>query len=89
LILNRVAFGYDQALVSVMITGSLERVARPFPGDIPIPNWQQSGLAKPSVVRPARFWSAEDRDVDRVIGRADPGLLAAVRTAVVGVVAGT
>lgn len=82
LVLNREGFGDDQAVSCVMITGSEARVARPHAGDIPIPDWQRYGLARESVIRPARFWSAEDRDVYRVIGTADAAFTDRVRAEV-------
>lgn len=82
LILNKSGSGDDQAVVCVMITSSADRIANPRPGDIPVIDWQAYGLALPSVVRPARFWSAEATDVSRVIGHAAPEFTAQVRTAV-------
>lgn len=82
LVLNKAGSGVDQAVVCVMITSSADRIANPRGGDIPIVDWQAYGLAAASVVRPARFWSAEISDVNRVIGKADAAFTAAVRTAV-------
>jgi hypothetical protein len=72
LILNKSGTGDDQAVVCTMITGSADRIENPHPGDIAVLDWQAFGLAKESVVRPARFWSAEESDVDKVIGKATP-----------------
>lgn len=83
LILNRDGHGDDQALACVMITGSASRVANPHAGDIRIPDWRRYGLDRESVVRPARFWSAEDRDIAMVIGQADPEFTDRVRAEVV------
>lgn len=82
LVLNKSGTGDDQIVACVMITGSADRVANPRPGDIPITDWQGFGLAKESVVRPARFWSAEERDVVKTIGKATPQFTALVRDAV-------
>lgn len=82
LILNKAGAGDDQAISCVMITGSEARIKNPRPGDIPVLDWQAYGLAKESVVRPARFWSAEESDVVKVIGKASPQFTAEVRAAV-------
>lgn len=86
LVLRKSGSGDDQAVVCVMITGSADRVANPRSGDIVIEDWQAFGLAKASVVRPARFWSAEQRDVDRVIGQASPEFIALVRRRVADII---
>lgn len=86
LVLNKTGSGDNQAVTCVMITGSLTRIATPHAGDIPVLDWEKYGLAKESVVRPARFWTAEESDVVKVIGRADPAFTAQVRAAVAKII---
>lgn len=72
----------DQALLVMMITGNPRRFSHPKASDIPITEWQAAGLDKESVLRTMRLWTAEGRDVDRVLGRVDLGTLEAARAAV-------
>ena len=58
-----------------MITGNDRRVARPGPGDIVIPDWQAIPLATSSVLRTRRVWTAETRDILRVLGAVPDDLL--------------
>lgn len=78
------AFGTppDQVVLTVMITSNERRVARPGPGDIRIEAWQEAGLALPSVIRTRRLWTAEQRDMGRVLGRVDATVLDGVRDAI-------
>lgn len=86
LVLNKSGTGDDQAVVCAMITGSADRIANPRPGDLPVLEWAAFGLAKESVVRPARFWSAEESEVDKVIGKASPEFTAEVRASVARII---
>lgn len=62
------ANGADEAYLVAMITSSADRVANPRQFDIQITGWTEAGLLGPSVCRAVRLWTAERRDVDRVIG---------------------
>jgi mRNA-degrading endonuclease toxin of MazEF toxin-antitoxin module len=72
----------DQAIFCVMITGNHRRVRRPGPGDITIPNHSVVGLARPSVIRTRRIWTAEGRDIVRAIGQVETQTLDLVRAEV-------
>lgn len=52
----------DRAILVAMITGNTRRFQRPGAGDVAIRDWQNAGLAAPSVVRTRRLWTAEERD---------------------------
>ncbi|OLT12267.1 hypothetical protein BJF78_24720 [Pseudonocardia sp. CNS-139] len=52
----------DEVVLVTMITSNPQRFARPHSGDIPLVDWQQFGLPKPSVARCRRVWTAEARD---------------------------
>jgi mRNA-degrading endonuclease toxin of MazEF toxin-antitoxin module len=80
LVLAVVGVPPDQAILCAMITENERRVRRLGPGDALVSDWAGSGLAKPSVVRTRRIWSAEERDVAKVIGRCGAALVADVRT---------
>lgn len=62
--------GVDQAVWLMMITGNARRFLRPSVTDVPLPEWRAMGLAKESVLRTTRVWTAEARDIERVIGAA-------------------
>ena len=72
----------DEVVWTVMITGSLQRVETPGPGDIAMVEWQAAGLAKASVIRTRRVWTAEQRDVLLRIGQVSTKLLDTVRLTV-------
>lgn len=88
LVLSASGAGPDRAVLVAMITGNARRVVRPGPGDVVISDWQQAGLAKPSVVRTGRLWTAEERDFEgTVLGTVAAAVLPRVRqhvTALVG-----
>ena len=69
----------DQAIWVVMITGKASRYARPGDGDVRIPEWAAIPLHRESVVRSRRVWTAEERDIVRVLGRVSAGTLDQVR----------
>lgn len=69
----------DEAVFVAMVTSNARRVARPRPGDVVITQWQQAGLQLPSVVRSRRLWTAEGRDVVRVIGTVESAVVDEVR----------
>lgn len=74
--------GVDQAVWLMMITGNARRFARPSATDIPLTAWRVMGLAKESVLRTTRVWTAEARDVERVIGTAPAEVTEMARVAV-------
>ena len=70
----------DRAVLVAMITANAQRFARPHPGDVALMDWRDLGLAKPSVVRARRIWTAEERDfTGPPVGRVDPATLEAVK----------
>ena len=72
----------DEVVWTVMITGSAHRVTTPGPGDFLIEEWSAVGLAKASVIRTRRVWTAEQRDVLQTIGEVPARLLDEVRAAI-------
>jgi mRNA-degrading endonuclease toxin of MazEF toxin-antitoxin module len=71
----------DRAVLVAMITGNEQRFARPHRGDLPLADWERLGLAKRSVVRARRIWTAEERDfTGQLLGRVDPATLEAVKS---------
>ncbi len=58
-----------------MVTGNRQRFTRPRGGDIRIEEWEAVGLAKASVIRTRRLWTAESRDVIRALGVVDSATL--------------
>ena len=74
--------GIDQAVWLMMITGNARRFAHPSTTDIPLPEWQSMGLAKESVLRTTRVWTAEARDIERVIGSAPADVTGLARESV-------
>ncbi len=82
LILSNVGVAPDQAIFVAMVTGNSGRVLQPQPGDLQVKEWQAAGLVKPSVIRTRRLWTAEDRDLVRVLGQVPPELLEQARQAV-------
>ncbi|WP_189237792.1 type II toxin-antitoxin system PemK/MazF family toxin [Planomonospora parontospora] len=65
----------DQAILVAMITGNPSRAQTPGPADVVIQNWQGAGLLKASTVRSRRLWTAEDRDIIRILGSVDQPVL--------------
>lgn len=55
--------------------------AQAGPLDIPISDWRQAGLAKPSIARLNRLVTAEKTLLGRRLGELTPGDAAAIRTA--------
>lgn len=76
LVLGSRGTGPDEAIFCVMITGNPERFARPRGGDIKIVGWQAAGLDTESVVRSRRMWTAERRDVTKIVGRVEDDVVA-------------
>lgn len=72
LVLNAFGSPPDQVVWVVMITSNARRVNRPGPGDIPIGDWASIPLAAPSIIRSRRVWTAEQRDVVKVVGHDPP-----------------
>lgn len=74
----------NQAIWVAMVTGNSQRFLRPQPGDIRVAEWEGL-LDKESVVRTRRVWTAEQRDIVRVLGPVLPETLAAVRAEIADV----
>lgn len=71
----------DQAVLVAMITGNPARFLKPGPGDVPLSNWADYGLLKPSVIRTRRIWTAEGRDfTGKTRGQVDPEIVEAAKT---------
>ena len=64
--------------VMVAMISSGTRVTAPSLGDVPVQDWQQAGLLRPSVVRAGRLQVIEQRLLSSHRGRLSPGDLAAV-----------
>ena len=81
LVLGVVGSPPDQAVLVAMITGNAARFARPHAGDVPLLDWRRLQLAKESVVRTRRIWTAEERDFPRApaLGEVSPEVLDVVR----------
>jgi len=63
-----------------MITANAQRFLRPHAGDVVLSDWQALGLAKPSIVRARRVWTAEERDfAGPAIGNGAPATLESVK----------
>lgn len=86
LVLNHVGTGDDEAILCAMVTGTTRRWLHPGPSDVPLGDWHNFGLAKESVVRTRRIWTAQTRDLTRVIGAVDRATLDTVRRLVVDLV---
>lgn len=80
LVLGLVGTVPDRAVLVTMVTANPQRMIRPHAGDVPLPDWEAIGLAKPSVVRTRRIWTAEERDfTGALIGTVDQATLDAVK----------
>jgi mRNA-degrading endonuclease toxin of MazEF toxin-antitoxin module len=80
LVVNEIGSPPDQAILCVMITSSERRLRSPRAGDVVISDYQGAGLARPSVIRCRRVWTAESTDVHKHYGAVDAATLAQVRS---------
>ncbi|MGH3633654.1 MAG: type II toxin-antitoxin system PemK/MazF family toxin [Mycobacterium sp.] len=83
LVLSHIGLNEDEAIGLVMITGNEERFTSQGAGDIRIDRWQDCRLAKRSVIRTRRIWTARYWDLAGKVGTLQPtSLLDHVRDAV-------
>lgn len=71
--------GVDAAVWVMMITSNARRFTHPSATDIPMPGWEDIGLASQSVIRTTRVWTAEQRDFRKHIGTVPAALLEQAR----------
>jgi mRNA-degrading endonuclease toxin of MazEF toxin-antitoxin module len=85
LVLSHIGLDEDEAIGLVMITGNEERFRSRGAGDVRIDRWADCMLAKESVIRTRRVWTARWRDLAGSVGRLAPlDLLDEVREEVCG-----
>lgn len=79
LVLAETGAGEDRAILVAMITGNMGRYQNPGAGDARIVDFKSAGLVKESTVRGRRVWTAEDADIEKIVGTVDPAILEAVQ----------
>jgi mRNA-degrading endonuclease toxin of MazEF toxin-antitoxin module len=72
LVLSHVGLSEDEAIGLVMITGNEKRFASQGAGDVRIDQWRESKLAKDSVIRARRVWTATRQDLAGSLGKLTP-----------------
>ncbi len=72
LVLSHLGLNEDEAVGLVMITGNAQRFQSQGAGDIRIDEWQQCQLAKHSVIRTRRVWTARRADLAGAVGKLTP-----------------
>lgn len=75
LVLSHIGLNEDEAIGLVMITGNEERFGSQGAGDIRIDRWQDCRLAKRSVIRTRRVWTARWSDLAGTVGKLEPASL--------------
>lgn len=75
--------GDSQPFLAAMITSNARRVNRPKPFDVPVASDAFTGLPLASVVRAARLWTAEARDLKLRLGVVPAATLDQVRRLIV------
>ncbi len=64
--------GQDHVVVVAEIVSSGRCMTDPFVGDIPLEDWAEYGLTKPSLLRARKFWSTPPHLLIEQIGRVSP-----------------
>jgi mRNA-degrading endonuclease toxin of MazEF toxin-antitoxin module len=72
LVLSHIGLNEDEAIGLVMITGNERRFVSQGAGDIRVDQWQESKLAKHSVIRARRVWTARRQDLAGTVGTLTP-----------------
>lgn len=75
LVLSHIGLNEDEAIGLAMVTGNEKRFASLGAGDIRLERWQDCRLAKRSVIRTRRLWTARWSDVAGRVGSLQPASL--------------